>query len=323
MNKKTDNRLLVSKILCYIVLLSILLSAFLYLKGQKKMYTGREEGSKVFLPKLDIEKVDEIIIENGDDFLGATLLKNKNVWITKEEGNQSRTADRKRVEGFLHLLKKAKIIEHVTKNPKFFKKFLMNRDKGGEITLKEAGKITGHFILGYNNMTANTAMVRRWGSKEVLKIDQAPYSFLEKKGWAEQKVFAIAQEDISEILLSFDKNKIGFRRIADEQSREFKWIMFLPEKKDVDQGKIYTLLIRISKLSTLVFPGKMLSEKKGLFTNSPLVIKVKSYSGREVNIRFGKVVEGRYIVRREEDKNTFFVEKHHFNAFRYPPDRYL
>jgi len=319
----TPKRLKQYKTISYLLVFAVLVSLFMFSRDTKKTYTGKEKPSKYFIPNLDIKQVDEINIAGGRDVSSARLEKNDGIWaITKDGDFVGRAANRSRVEDFLAALRDATVIDKVTAKQRLFKKFQLNRGDGSEITLSSKGRELAHFILGINNTIAKTAIVRRWKDKWVLKIDKAPVVHLfNTSAWVGKKIFDVKKSAIVDIELVFGKSLIHFRRSGESVSGSALWKVN-DIKKYVLPGKINTLLVRISDLSTPRMP-KEEELREANFKGSPLKIKVVTETGRIIQVTFGNETKGNYLVKREEDKNIFFVDKRQFKPFTYPPELYL
>jgi hypothetical protein len=303
--KKT---IILAAVLCFLLLVFYLIES--PLKNSKK------HEQPLFISGFDKASAAAIIIKSKDK--GEVQLQKKpEGWIVAV-GQKTYQADKAPIDNLLDTVGKIKIEAVASKNPKKYKEFEVDQDKGVEVRIEDgAKKPLAHFYVGKSGPDLFSTYLRLADAEQVvLASGMLKMAFdRELKDWRDKTIFALNQQDITDYEVKGDK---GFHLKKGEKDQ---WEVIAPEKFSPKKETAEDCLKTVSSLNAADFTEGPLKDFQLDQPAQEILVTMKAGATRTLMIGKEKNAFQRFVKTPEAD-TIYVLENYNMEKLVPPLDKF-
>jgi hypothetical protein len=231
-----------------LAVLFIVIGGYVYFYEIRKEAERQEAGetaNRVFV--FDMDEVSRIYLKNYSDTM--VLRRDETGWVF--ETPMETRGDESQINIILSSIESAEIERTVEDSAVDLEPFGLD-DPQAAVQIETDQTVFDTLFLGHHNPTQSFVYSRFSGKDRVILVPATIYNNVNKKFFAlrDKTVLAFEREDVNQMLLSREKEALGFQR------REGKWWIKTPIEVRGDHGKIERIINNISNLRAKEIPSE-------------------------------------------------------------------
>ncbi len=231
-----------------LAVLFIIIGGYVYFYEIRKEAERQEEeetAKKVFV--FDKDEVRRIYLKNYSDTM--VLRRDEGGWVF-ETPIETR-GDESQIDVILTSIESAEIERTVEDSAVDLEPFGLD-DPDVAVQIETAQTVFDTLFMGHHNPTQSFVYSRFSGQDRVILVPATIYNNANKKFFAlrDKAVLAFEREEVNQMLLSREKEAIGFER------KEGKWWIKIPIEVRGDHGKIERIINNINNLRAKEIPSE-------------------------------------------------------------------
>jgi hypothetical protein len=303
--KKT---IILAVVLCFLLLVFYLIES--PLKNSKK------QEQPLFISGFDKAAAAVIVIKSKDK--GEVQLQKKpQGWIVAA-GHKTYQADKASIDNLLDSVGKINIEAIASKNPKKYKEFEVDQEKGVEVRIEDGAKKTlAHFYVGKSGPDLFSTYLRKEDSSPVVLCNgMLKMAFdRELKDWRNKTIFALNQQDISDYQVK------GDTELHLQKADKNLWEVVAPEKFSPKKETVEDCLKTVSSLKAADFAEGPLKDFQLDKPVKEILVTMKGGATRTLLI--GKEKNAFQSFVKTPDADTIYVlEKYNLDKLVPPLDKF-
>lgn len=280
----------------FIVLLAVSYSI------KNKSFSKNDLGAdKKFVFKAEDKDINKVEIIKGGN---STILENNNgIWQVPASNNFK--ADQEAIKSVIE--EAFKLNKYILASDNKGKKgdFEVNEEKGVNVKLYKSGEAVANFFVGKAGPDFDSTYIRLDGEDAVYLSKGYVRYYFDKEDWRDLSIYDFPSEKVNKLALKY-------RDVASNVMMEKngdKWEIKLPRVKEASIAKVDSILNILGKLKANDVEYKKDAKDCG-FAQAPLVVRLESVDGSKYNLIIGgKMEDGKYYAKREEDNVIYIVNK--------------
>ncbi len=231
-----------------LAVLFIVIGGYVYfyeIRKEAERQEAEETANRVFV--FDMDEVSRIYLKNYTDTM--VLRRDATGWVF--ETPMETRGDESQINIILSSIESAEIERTVEDSAVDLEPFGLD-DPQAAVQLETDQTVFDTLFLGHHNPTQSFVYSRFSGEDRVILVPATIYNNVNKKFFAlrDKTVLAFKREDVNQMLLSREKEALGFER------REGMWWIKTPIEVRGDHGKIERIINNISNLRAKEIPSE-------------------------------------------------------------------